>query len=149
MWGIIKWGYERWKNAVERKGLTVNVDKTKGMQLLFGKKGGVSKVDPCGVCAKRVGCNSIKCTKCQRWDHRYCSDVSKQLIRLSCWDVFICRTCLGHNCTVEEILEFKRGEDVLEEVDTFCSLGDMISCYGGASDTVSARTGSVLKSSES
>ena len=41
--------YGRWKNAVERKVLRVNVDKTKGMQLLFGKKSGVSKVDPYGV----------------------------------------------------------------------------------------------------
>ena len=50
--------YERWKNAVERKILRVNVDK-KGMQLLFGKKKNVSKVDPCGVCGEQVGCNSI------------------------------------------------------------------------------------------
>ena len=49
----------RWKNAVEGKGLRVNVDKTKGMQLLFGKKSSVSKVDPFGVCGERVGCNSI------------------------------------------------------------------------------------------
>ena len=49
----------RWKNAVEGKGLRENVDKAKGMQLLFGKKGSVSKVDPCGVCGERVGCNSI------------------------------------------------------------------------------------------
>ena len=46
---------------------------------------------------------------------------------LSCWDVFACRTCLGHNCS-EEKLEFKRGEDVLEVVEMFCYLGDMISC---------------------
>ena len=67
--------YKRWKNAVEGKGLRVNVDKTKGMQLSFGKKSSVSKVDPCGVCGERVGCNSIQCTKCQRWVHRRCSDV--------------------------------------------------------------------------
>ena len=30
--------YGRWKNAVGGKGLRVNVDKPKGMQLLFGKK---------------------------------------------------------------------------------------------------------------
>ena len=30
--------YGRWKNAVEGKGLRVNIYKTKGMQLLFGKK---------------------------------------------------------------------------------------------------------------
>ena len=37
--------YGRLKNAVEGKSLRVNVDKTKGMQLLFGKKSSVSKVD--------------------------------------------------------------------------------------------------------
>ena len=64
---------------------------------------------------------------------------------LSCRDVFVCRTCIGHNCLVEEKLEFKRGEDVLEEVEKFCYLGDMISCYGGASEAVSARIGSAWK----
>ena len=57
--------YGRWKKAVEGKGLRLNVDKTKGMQLLFGKKSSVSKVDPCGVCGERLGCNSVQCTKCQ------------------------------------------------------------------------------------
>ena len=33
---------------------------------------------------------------------------------VSCRDVFVCRTCLGHNCSVEEKLEIKRGEDVLK-----------------------------------
>ena len=50
--------YGRWKNGVEGKCLRVNVDKTKGIQLSFGKKSSVSKVDP------------IQCTKCQRWVHR-------------------------------------------------------------------------------
>ena len=36
--------YVRWKNVVEEKGLRVNVNKTKVMQLLFGKSS-VSKVD--------------------------------------------------------------------------------------------------------
>ena len=59
----------------------------------------------------------------------------------------LCRTCLGHNCLVEEKLEFKRGEDVLEKVEKFYYLCDMISCYSEASDAVSARTGSVSKKS--
>ena len=46
-------------NAVHRKDLRVNVDKTKVLQLLFGKKSSVSKVDPCGVCGESIGCNSI------------------------------------------------------------------------------------------
>ena len=52
--------YGRWKNAVEGKGLRVNVDKTKDMQLLFRKKSSVSKVDPFGACSEQVGCNSIQ-----------------------------------------------------------------------------------------
>ena len=69
--------YKRWKNAVEGKDLRVIVDKTKGLQLSFGKKSSVSKVDPCGVCGEWVGCNSSQCTKCQRWVHRCCSDVPR------------------------------------------------------------------------
>ena len=30
----------------------VNVDKTKGVQLLFGKKSSLLKVDACGVCGE-------------------------------------------------------------------------------------------------
>ena len=33
----------------------------------------------------------------------------------------LCRTCLDHNCSVKEKLEFKRGEDVLEEVQKLLS----------------------------
>ena len=131
--------YKRWKNAVEGKGLRVNVDKTKGMQLSFGKKSSVSKVDPCGVCGARVVCNSIQCTKYHRWVHRRCSDVPRQVSLLSCQDIFVCKTCLCHNCSVVEKLEFKTGEDVLEEVEKCCYLGDMICCFGGASEAVSAR----------
>ena len=69
-----------------------------GMQLLFGKKSSVSKVDRSGVCSEQIGCNSIQCTKCQRWLHRFSSNVPRQVSLLSCWDVFVCRTCLGHNC---------------------------------------------------
>ena len=50
---------------------------------------------------------------------------------------------LGYNCSGEEKFEFKMGEDVLEEVEKFCYLRDMISCYGEASEAVSARIGSV------
>ena len=71
--------------------------------------------------------------KCQRWVHCQCSDVPRQVSLLSCRDVFVCRTCLGHNCSVEEKLEFKSSEDVLEEVQKFRYLDD-ISCYGAASE---------------
>ena len=120
--------YGRWKNAVEENDLKVNVDKTKVMQLLFGKKSSVSKVDPCGVCGEQVGCNSNQCMHCQRWVHGRCSDVPEEMSLVLCCDVFVYRTCLSHNCSVEEKLEFKRGKNVLEEVEKFCYKGDMVSC---------------------
>ena len=49
-------------------------------------------MDSSGVCDKRVGCNSVQCTKCQRWVHRRCSDVPRQVNLQSCWDVFVCGT---------------------------------------------------------
>ena len=70
----------------------------------------------------------------KRWVHRCCCDVPRQEDPLSCRDVFDRRICLGRNCSVEEKLEFKRCEDVLEEVEKFCYLGDMISCFGGTSE---------------
>ena len=74
--------------------------------------------------------------------HHRCSDVPRQVHLLLCHDVSVCGTCLVHNCSAEEKFEFKRGEDVLEEVEKFCYLID-ISCYGGTSETVSARIGSM------
>ena len=68
-----------------------------------------------------------------------------QVSLLSCRDVFVWRTCLGHSCSVEEKLEFERGEGALEEVEKFCCLSDMISCYGGASEVVSGKIGSAWK----
>ena len=115
--------YGRRTKVVEGKGLRENVDKTRCMQLLFGKESSVLKVDPCGVCCEWVDCNSIQCTKCQRWVHRCCSDVPRQASLLSCRDIFVYRTFLGHNCSVEEKLKFKRGEDVLEEVKKFFLCG--------------------------
>ena len=61
----------------------------------------------CGVCGERVGFNSIQCTKCQKWVHRRCSDDSRQVSLLSCPDVVLSRTCLGHSCSVEEKLSLK------------------------------------------
>ena len=87
--------YVKWKNAVEGKGLRMNVNKTKGMQLLFGKKISVLKVYPCGVCGEWL---SIEGMKCQRWVHCCCFDVPRQVSLPSCQNVSVCITCLGHNC---------------------------------------------------
>ena len=42
-------------------------------------------------------------------------------------------------------MEFEKGENVLKEVKKFCYQGVTISCYGGASEAVSGRTGSDCK----
>ena len=77
------------------KRLRVNVDKAKGMQLLFGKKSSVSKVDPCGICNERVGCNSIQCVESQMWDYPSSSSfffffwMCLGMLSLSFRDVFV------------------------------------------------------------
>ena len=132
--------YGRWENAVERKGLRENVDKTKGMQLLFGQKVVfrwwilvVPVVSGLFVILFRVrnvrGGFMVVVLMCLGRCVYY-------HVRMS-----VCRTYLGHNCSVEK-LEFKSGEDVLEEVEKFCYLGDKISCNGGASEVVSVRISS-------
>ena len=64
----------KWKKAVERMGLKVNLGKTKLMV-----SGGIAKdsisqswVDPCGVCCLRVKANSVLCGQCgKRIQDRY------------------------------------------------------------------------------
>ena len=62
-----------WRNVLERKGLKVNISKMKVMRCA---QDGVLKettVDPCSVCGKRVGVNSVHCATCGYWVHRQCS----------------------------------------------------------------------------
>ena len=46
--------FQKWKEAFESKGMEVNLKKTKVM--VSGSEGEriVSKIDPCGMCGKRV-----------------------------------------------------------------------------------------------
>ena len=72
-----------WRNALESKGLKVNISKTKVMRCA---QDGVLKeaaVDPCSVCRKRVGVNSIHCATCGYWVHRRCSGVRGSLARVA------------------------------------------------------------------
>ena len=48
-----------WRNALESKGLKVNISKTKVMRCAQDVAPKEAAVDPCGVCGKRVGVNSI------------------------------------------------------------------------------------------
>ena len=60
----LKERFWNWKDALESKDLKVNTRKTKVM--VSGSEGELfkSKIDPCGVCGRRVMANSVLCTKC-------------------------------------------------------------------------------------
>jgi hypothetical protein len=65
-----------WKRGMESKGLKVNMRKTKlvvsgpGLDILRD-----SGAFQCAVCRSGVRENSIKCSKCNLWVHKKCSDV--------------------------------------------------------------------------
>ena len=56
----------KWKEALERKGLNVNVGKTKVMVSCGITKDGLSKSkgDPSCVCSLRAKANSVLCAQC-------------------------------------------------------------------------------------
>ena len=62
---------------MEDKGLKVKVGKTKMM--VSGTEGEkfLSKIDPCGICGKRVGSNTVCCTQCTKWIHGRCKKMKK------------------------------------------------------------------------
>ena len=68
----------KWKLAFQSKGLKVNLGKTK--VVVSGAEGemSVSKIDPCGICGKRVMANSALCVKCRKWIHGGCVKVKMQ-----------------------------------------------------------------------
>ena len=70
----------------ESKGLKVNINKTKVMKC--AQDGALKEaVDPCSVCGKRVGVNSIHCTTCGYWvlgDVQECEEVWQEWHRVLC-----------------------------------------------------------------
>ena len=58
--------FQKWRSALEGKGLKVNVGKTK--ITVSGTEGEIvlSKIDPCGICGERVGSNAVCCTQCTK-----------------------------------------------------------------------------------
>jgi len=83
--------FDRWKEAIEKKGMKVNLSKTKVMVSGEGGERVVSKVNPCGVCDKRVKANSALCVGCNKWVHKKCSGVKGSLRKVE--GVFQCKVC--------------------------------------------------------
>ena len=61
-----------------------------------------SKIDPCGVCGKRVMSNSVLCRKCNSWIHGRCAKVKRVTISLA--SNFECSRC-KNGSVVEEHVE--------------------------------------------
>ena len=55
---------KKWKDSLEKKGMKVNVGKTKW--LVSGEEESLKTISklPCGVCGKGVGSNSVQCSEC-------------------------------------------------------------------------------------
>ena len=118
-----------WKTEMEKKGLRVNMGKTKimesGINLDVLKKSGKY---PCGVCLTGVvSTNAILCDGCERWVHKKCSGIKGRLLPESEF------TCLGTARAIDgrQSLEVEVGNEKLEVVPEFCYLGDMLSAGGG------------------
>jgi len=129
----------RWKESMERKGMKVNVAKTKVM--ITGVKMGkeVRCKWPCGVCGKGVGNNSVKCVMCEKWIHKRCSGIKGNLSKVC--GTFVCAKCKGKRQTAEALdgdIDIGNGCK-LEKVARFCYLGDTIGAEGGSEQAISSR----------
>ena len=124
-----------WKDALERKGLKINnTRKTKAM-VSGSKELFKSKIDPCGVCKRRVMANSVLCTKCGNWVHGRCAKTKRVTARLVIH--FVCSRCRGiMEGTVDSI---KKLCDEVETVNRLCYLGNKLNSSGGCEAAVTVR----------
>ena len=125
--------FERWKKAMETRGLKVNMEKTK---LMITRKKARVKVKtgkwPCSCCGKEVGVNSIECVSCIGWCHKRCSKL-KKLNGVSNFQCPKCKT--GKEVDVESLMTTS-GE--IKEVQEFCYLGVVVDCEAGVERAVRA-----------
>ena len=126
--------FDKWKDAMERKGMKVNMGKTKVMVSGEGGERVVSKVDPCGVCDRRVKSNSVLCVGCGKWVHKRCSGVKGSLRKVE--GVFRCRTCVRGRVADDVAEGMNNG---VERVEGFGYLGDKLNAAGGCLSAITAR----------
>ena len=130
----LKERFWNWKSALESKGLKVNIRKTK--VIASGSEGELfsSKIDPCGVCGRRVMGNLMLCTKCGSWVHGRCAKI-RITTRLAM--PFVCLKCKGiMEGTVDSIEKLC---NKVETVNGFCYLVDKLNSSGGCKAAVTAR----------
>ena len=95
-----------------------------------------SKIDPCGVCGKRVMANSLLCIKCMKWIHGRCTKMKRVTPSLA--KHFVCAQYLK----AKESCQKSIGKlcDEVEPVKGFCYLGDRLNASGGCEMAVTAKT---------
>ena len=115
---------QTWETEMEKKGLRVNMGKTKimesGINLDVLKKSGKY---PCGVCQSGVGSsNAIFCGGCKRWVHKKCSGI-KGSLRPD--PEFRCTRCLGTAWAIDEreVSEAEVGNEGLKLSQSSATLG--------------------------
>ena len=116
-WFKVERRYSKWKRALQ-KGLKIHVNKTMAFYT------GNIMIN-----------NSIKCEKCNKWEHKRCTGIKGSLARV---DNFECKCCRGDVKSQRE-KTMKLDWDNPEVVDKFCYLGDMFNSEGSVQDAVIAR----------
>ena len=61
------------------------------------------KINPCGICGKRVGYNAACCTQCTKWIHGRWTKMKKVTCRSA--RHFVCRRCTDVEDGKEEPVE--------------------------------------------
>ena len=115
----------------------MKVNPTKTKLLVSGTEGEIrkSKIDPCGVCSKRVVANAMLCVKCKKWVHSQCARVKRAATSLA--KEFVCKKCSNFSGGAVEPVELLSGE--VETVKRFCYLGNRINASGGCEAAVTSR----------
>ena len=131
----LKERFQRWRSALEDKGLKVNVGKTKMMVSGTEAEIALSKIDPCGICGKRVGSNVVWCKQCTKWIHGRCTKMEK--VTCSSARDFVSRRFTDVGDSTEEPAEVSCDEE--ETVKVFCYLGDRLNASRGCETAVTSR----------
>ena len=119
-----------------RKRLRVNVGKTKAFCTGERAKTKICVKDPCSLCGKGVGSNSIQCHKCTKWVHKRCTNIKGSLLTVKNFECSACQGCINDEACLKRVC---LAGDEIEKVESFCYLGDVLSTEGGVQGTVTAR----------
>ena len=114
----------------------MNVGRTKMMVSVTEGEIVLSKINPCGICGKRVGSNAVCCTHCTKWIHGRCTKMKR--VACSSARCFVCRRCTDVGGGTEEPVEVLLCDKV-ETVKGFCFLGDRLNASGGCETAVTER----------